>query len=558
MKFYFQEQKNIYLYRESLKKHVLAGPGLLFAITGVFLFSPAQSIFLYIGGGFVLLSLILRGYFYFANRSLFQTETVFNERSEGHRLFRWWFLISLSSGLGWFFSSLFYVLTYEPFSHEVFFITLVVAGIAASALHSVSINLPTYITYLALLTSPLLTSFYLHENWALLTMCLLFVGYLFVYAFVFRNAQISLEKKHRESVSQQSYYKSVIDSVPALVTILDQELKYRLINSSVSQYLGTQDKDIMGKPVGFLKNQEFYTMIKNFQESAFQIKQINTKLALPGEEPRWYLTVMNKIPQSSEIIIVSFDVHDRYMAEQKNLEQRAVIEGSARMAAIGQVTAGIAHEINNPLAVIIGKAQLLRRRWEKLKAEDVHAELERIERTSFRISKIIKGLRALSRDGEKDAFVDTPIETLTQDVATMFEEKLKNFGIQLEVSIPKDLSMECQHVQIGQVILNLVSNSIDAIKEREEKWIKVSALDLMDVIEISVMDSGPGIPGEVADKLMTPFFTTKPAGQGTGLGLSISRRILADHGGELRLDRNSNHTRFVLVIPKKQKSSLSA
>ena len=132
------------------------------------------------------------------------------------------------------------------------------------------------------------------------------------------------------------------------------------------------------------------------------------------------------------------------------------------------------------------------------------------------------------------------------------------FGIQLELSIPNELSIECQHVQIGQVILNLVSNSIDAIKDREEKWIKVAALDLIDFVEISVMDSGPGIPAEVADKLMTPFFTTKPAGQGTGLGLSISRRILADHGGDLRLDRAANHTRFVLVIPKRQKSSLSA
>ncbi|MFN7454891.1 MAG: ATP-binding protein [Pseudobdellovibrionaceae bacterium] len=558
MNSFFQEQKNFFLYRDSLKKHLLAGPGLLIAILGVLFFSSSPSPVLYVGAGFVALSLALRGYFYFKNHTLLNNEMVPDEDKQGERLYRWWFIITITSGLGWFFASLSYVQTYEPFSPEMFFMTLVVAGIAASALHSVSINPPTYIMYLCLLTLPSLVSFYQHEAWSLLTMCLLFFGYLFIYAFVFRSAQVKLEEKHRESVFQQSYYKSVIDSVPALVTILDRDLKYRLINSSVGQYLGISDKDILGKPVGFLKNQEFYTLIKNFQNSAFQIKQINTKLARPGEEPRWYLTVLNKISESSEIIIVSFDVHDRHMAEQKNLEQRALIEGSARMAAIGQVTAGIAHEINNPLAVIIGKAQLLRRRWEKLKPEDVHTELERIEKTSFRISKIIKGLRALSRDGENDAFVDTPIESLTQDVATMFEEKLKNFGIQLELSIPNELSIECQHVQIGQVILNLVSNSIDAIKDREEKWIKVAALDLIDFVEISVMDSGPGIPAEVADKLMTPFFTTKPAGQGTGLGLSISRRILADHGGDLRLDRAANHTRFVLVIPKRQKSSLSA
>jgi C4-dicarboxylate-specific signal transduction histidine kinase len=135
-------------------------------------------------------------------------------------------------------------------------------------------------------------------------------------------------------------------------------------------------------------------------------------------------------------------------------------------------------------------------------------------------------LRSLSRDGEGDQFTETEVSTTYNDVHTILEEKLQQNGIQVETHFPEGLSLECRSVQIGQVLLNLLTNSMDAIKDNSEKWIRIEALDLGNFIEISVVDSGSGISEEVAQKLMTPFFTTKTAGHGTGLGLSISRRIL--------------------------------
>jgi C4-dicarboxylate-specific signal transduction histidine kinase len=93
------------------------------------------------------------------------------------------------------------------------------------------------------------------------------------------------------------------------------------------------------------------------------------------------------------------------------------------------------------------------------------------------------------------------------------------------------------------------------VLEREERWIKLEVQDKGSLFEISVTDSGPGIPKDVARKIMSPFFTTKPPGKGTGLGLSISSNIMTDHGGSLALDSNSPNTRFVLTLPKTREAA---
>jgi signal transduction histidine kinase len=104
-------------------------------------------------------------------------------------------------------------------------------------------------------------------------------------------------------------------------------------------------------------------------------------------------------------------------------------------------------------------------------------------------------------------------------------------------------------VQIAQVLLNLIRNSCDAIERGAEKWIRIAVTRLPDSIEISVSDSGRGIPENVREKIFQPFFTTKEVGRGTGLGLSVSKGIVEAHGGTITLDTKSTHTRFVVTLP---------
>jgi signal transduction histidine kinase len=112
--------------------------------------------------------------------------------------------------------------------------------------------------------------------------------------------------------------------------------------------------------------------------------------------------------------------------------------------------------------------------------------------------------------------------------------------------------LECRPTQITQVLLNLLNNARDAAEESEERWVQLDVTELADWIRISVTDSGKGIPVEIREKIMSPFFTTKAVGKGTGLGLSITKSIVDSHRGTLILDEESVQTRFVIELPKRQ------
>ena len=112
--------------------------------------------------------------------------------------------------------------------------------------------------------------------------------------------------------------------------------------------------------------------------------------------------------------------------------------------------------------------------------------------------------------------------------------------------------MHCQSVQIGQVFIILLNNSVDAIKELDNKWINLSISDHNHGYEFVVEDSGPGIPKDVADNIFMPFFTTKGVGEGTGLGLSLAVKIIKLHGGDIRIDHTAKNTKFIIYLPKEQ------
>lgn len=548
---------------DCLKRQVFAAPGFIIVLISVGvvasdIFYKQNAWAAWIGISLVFLSVTARGlysiFFMPENPDIWITDTA---TQKSHGLLKWYFTFTFTSAVGFGLLGYSVFTSYPLESYPSFLMYVVFTGTAAVSASIASVHLPSYAAFLTFILGFPIYNAFSNGQFGMGSLLTLFTGYIFLFGKQHQKYHQMILINHAQGRSQSEYYKNVIDSVPGLVAIVDRSLKYKMVNSHVQKYLELPESRILGKPIGFLKNKTFSNFVESFFVSSRSYDQIQSKLSRPGHPERWYLIVLHKISES-ECMIVSLDIHDRVIAEEKNLEQRAVVEASARMAAIGQVTAGIAHEINNPLAVIIGKTQLLKKRWQKLTQEQVEEELKKIELTCFRISKIIKGLRSLSRDGENDQFAEAEVGTIYSDVYTILEEKLQQNGIHIETHFPEGLSLECRSVQIGQVLLNLLSNSMDAIKDSREKWIRVEAIDLGNFVEISVVDSGYGIPEDVVQKLMTPFFTTKTAGHGTGLGLSISRRILKDHHGELVLDRQSKHTRFVLNLPKRQKVSKAA
>ena len=250
-----------------------------------------------------------------------------------------------------------------------------------------------------------------------------------------------------------------------------------------------------------------------------------------------------------QYIAIRHDITQRKLAEQLSLQ-------SAKMASLGEMAGGIAHEINNPLAIIQGKSQQLIRTIQrgKFTPEYGSEELSKIVKTSERIAKIVRGLRAFSRNAEKDPFLSFELKALFDDVLGLCSEKFKAHQIKLEISSTPSIFLQCRPVQLEQVLLNLLNNAHDAVLPLADKWIRIDSKILDGKVLISVTDSGCGIPPEITNKLMQPFFTTKAVGKGTGLGLSISKGILEDHHGHLRYDASSPNTRFEIELPLKQNS----
>lgn len=225
---------------------------------------------------------------------------------------------------------------------------------------------------------------------------------------------------------------------------------------------------------------------------------------------------------------------------------------SAKMTSLGEMAGGIAHEINNPLAIVIGKTELMISDFEENKVDSKKCldSLIKIRVTAQRMSKIVKGLLAFSRDGNKDAMEAVDLHTIVSDTVAMVSEKFRNCGINIKVSVPQGEKVLCRPTQISQVVTNLLSNSFYAIEDHDEKWITVETQNIGSQIRLIITDSGHGIPPEIQEKIMAPFYTTKPVGEGTGLGLSISKGLAEASGGSLLYDPRKPHTTFVLSLER--------
>ncbi|HSD91343.1 MAG TPA: ATP-binding protein [Kofleriaceae bacterium] len=238
-------------------------------------------------------------------------------------------------------------------------------------------------------------------------------------------------------------------------------------------------------------------------------------------------------------------------ADEKVLYARARAANSARLAALGEMSGGVAHEIRNPLAAINLAAGQIAEHPED--SAQVGQLAERIQRVVMRATKIIEVLRSFSRDASADPFVPVTVERIVNDTLELCGKRIAEDGLLLDVgTIPPDLVVECRAVQVAQVLMNLIGNAFDAVATVPDRWVRIDARQDGEYVEIAVTDSGPGVPAAARPRLFEPFFTTKPPDRGTGLGLSLSRNLVEAHRGTLDLDTSSSHTRFVIRIPRTQ------
>ena len=241
------------------------------------------------------------------------------------------------------------------------------------------------------------------------------------------------------------------------------------------------------------------------------------------------------------------DITERKQAESEIRRQREAAHLREKLASLGSLLAGVAQELNNPLSVVVGRAIMLE---DEAQDPAVRASLGRLRAAAERCSRIVKSFLALARE--------KPRETLPVDVRKVLDAVLdlayglRSAGIETEREDAPELPLVvADEDQLHQVFLNLLINAHQALETVEPPrrlWLRTTAAN--GSVRVEVADNGPGVPAALRDRILEPFFTTKPVGSGTGLGLSVCHSILAAHGGSISVDdRPGGGARFIVTLP---------
>lgn len=249
------------------------------------------------------------------------------------------------------------------------------------------------------------------------------------------------------------------------------------------------------------------------------------------------------------------DISQRKILEKQLVLERSKSLHSSKLASLGEMSAGIAHEINNPLAIISAAAELLPKAInDPIKLE---SRIDSILKSCERISRIVSALKKFSRSSEKPTYKQHSLGEIIKESIILVDSKSKKFMTPVQFELSPDLFILCDEVEMEQVLVNLINNSIDAIKEKEIKWVKIEAFESMNSIVLRITDSGHGIPENIKTKLFEPFFTTKIVGEGTGLGLSITKGILDEHNANIEILTRDGHTCFEIYFQKIKEYSVA-
>jgi signal transduction histidine kinase/GAF domain-containing protein len=365
-----------------------------------------------------------------------------------------------------------------------------------------------------------------------------FQGVADILAVAVENARL-FERVERE----KQEWAGTFDAITDMVSIHDQE--FRLLRGNRALL------DRAGRPAYALSGQtctELYQAIIGAPIDCPHVQAERDRRPVSGEfeAPGGGVFRLSALPcfRSGNLL---FSVHlcEEITAERRLREQ---LLQSEKMAAVGQLVSGVAHELNNPLAGVMGYTQLMLTRPLDGK---LRGELERVFSEAQRASKIVQNLLTFARKHKPERRY-LGLNGIVEKTLELRSYELRVSSIEVETDFDPALPMTMLDFhQMQQVVLNIITNAEQAMlmaRGRGRLVLRTRSRD--GLIELSIQDDGPGIPAEHLSRVFDPFFTTKPVGQGTGLGLSICHGIVKEHGGRLRVDsRPGQGTTFTLELP---------
>jgi two-component system, chemotaxis family, CheB/CheR fusion protein len=364
------------------------------------------------------------------------------------------------------------------------------------------------------------------------------------------------------------FFRAIMNTVREPLLVLDSTLRIIAVNESFLRTFSTTSEQTVNKDLFRIGNEQWnITRLRELLEQVLPKQQAVANFEVEHEFEnighRVMLLNAQILLQTNHrepmILLAIEDITERRRTQAQLEANRTQLVSSARLAALGMMAGGVAHEINNPLSIIHASAEdLLQRATEEgaVPLEIVVRNGERIRQTANRITRIIRSMRHLAREGSQDRFGPIRVAKIVEEALELCKQHIKDHSVNLILpSIDPALCVSCREVQIAQVLLNLLQNAFDAVMEQAgERWIRLDVAVQNGSVVFSIVDSGAGIPAELRTRIMEPFFTTKEVGKGTGLGLSLSQTIVEEHGGKLEFTEETGHTCFSFRLPLAQQT----
>jgi PAS domain S-box-containing protein len=361
-----------------------------------------------------------------------------------------------------------------------------------------------------------------------------------------------LKISRQKLIAAKAYTDNIIRSMSNSLLVVNKDQTIRGANQATYDLLGYTQEELIGKPFSMIFADDYYSNlgIDDLINQGFTKNVETTYLSKFGEKYRMLFTasvIFNEEGRFEGIVCVAQDI---------TMQTETMRAG--HLASIGELAAGVAHEINNPVNSIINFAQILID--EAKKDESISKEIPaRIIKEGDRVASIVSSLLSFARDDEKEK-KSIDVRKVIAEVMALTETQLVKDGINLTIDFPDQIhNVQADFQQIEQVFLNLLNNARYALNQKFPKanpgknliihGIEETVDDILYVV-VTFIDYGTGIPSAILDKIYNPFFSTKPSGIGTGLGLALSHGIITDHKGRLVFDSKfGEYTKVAVYLP---------
>jgi two-component system, NtrC family, sensor kinase len=358
-----------------------------------------------------------------------------------------------------------------------------------------------------------------------------------VMALTLKERLQALRRTEDNLMQQQRLFQTILDVTPDMVSLQDQDLRYQAVNKAFCQFAGKSETEILEKTdTEVFSGAQAEENQRENREVLEKRHTLNTEKRVGGLDGDRWLHVIKTAVIGPDGEVTGLLETSRDITELKNFQDHII--RSQRLESIGQLAAGIAHEINTPLGIILGYAQLSKEDVEP--GTELHESLSTIEKYA-RISRgIVADLLRFSRHTES---IKRPLD-INQILNQIIGVVEHTFGLE-RITIARELEPSLPLVfgdqqKLEQAFVNLLNNARDAIGSDGQVRIWTAYDSSQKEVMIGLSDTGKGISPEIRDKIFDPFFTTKGVGEGTGLGLSVTFGIVKDHGG--KIDFESAHT----------------